>query len=211
MKDQSLIDYVTDLEKKKEDIIFCAKILTKKKICLFDTFCIAQLNRSLNLIDAFVTLAKMDNYITAFALVRLHLDTLLRIFAIKLTNRDVNQIVREILNGTKIEKLKDGTTKHLLKDFYLKNKLSEIADYSWVKETYEKSSDFVHFSDTLLKSSNLGDVSAMKLKHSVKVGSDFIKDLDKKVACVQMIKITEGILGFIFKWIDQSAKNHESH
>ncbi|WP_163518224.1 hypothetical protein [Gelidibacter japonicus] len=76
------------------------------------------------------------------------------------------------------------------------------------KETYEKSSGFVHFSDNILRASNLGDPSAMTLSHSIKVGSDFINDFDKKVACVQMIKITEGILGFINKWIEQREQGH---
>lgn len=205
MNEKNLSEYIDSVEKMKEKIIFCSKhlIYAQKNICLFDTFCLAQLNRSLNLIDAFVTLAKMDNYITSFALIRLHLDTLLRIFAVKLTNKDQNQIVEEILNGTRIDKLKDGTTNQLLKDSYLKDKLSEIVNYNWVKDTYEKSSGFIHFSDYILKSSNLGDISVMMLKHTVNIGSDFINDLDKKVACAQMIKITEGILGFINLWLEQ--------
>lgn len=208
MEEKNLSEFITDLDNIRNDINFYAEKLQNSglKMCLFDTFCVAQLNRSLNLIDAFITLAKMDNYITSLALVRLHLDTLLRLYAIKLTKRDVNQVVEEILNGKKIDKLKDGITDKPLRDSYLKDKVSEMENYTWVKETYEKSSGFVHFSDNILRASNLGDTSTMTLSNSVKVGSDFISDSDKKVACVQMIKITEGILGLINKWIKQKEQ-----
>lgn len=210
MEEKNLSEYLADLGKIKDDIDSHGKKLqnSKSKMCLFDTFCIAQLNRSLNLIDAFITLAKMDNYITSLALVRLHLDTLLRLYAVKLTQQDVNQVVKKILSGTAIKNLKDGATNQPLRDSYLKDKISEMENYTWVKETYEKSSGFVHFSDNILRASNLGDPSAMTLSHSIKVGSDFINDFDKKVACVQMIKITEGILGFINKWIEQREQGH---
>lgn len=208
--EKTLSEYLSDLDKIKEDISVHGKKLLNgdSKMCLFDTFCIAQLNRSLNLVDAFITLARMDNYITSFALVRLHLDTLLRLYAVKLTQQNVNHVVEEILNGKSINKFKDGTTNKPLSDTYLKDKISENENYIWVKETYEKTSGFIHFSDNILRASNLGDSSNMKLSHSIKVGSDFIIDLDKKIACVQMIKITEGILEFINKWIDERKQEH---
>jgi len=207
--DKKMVD-LSDLDKLKNKIDYQGKKLLniRTNICLFDTFCIAQLNRSLNLIDAFIVLSKMNNYITSLALVRIHLDTLLRLYAVKLTQQDVNQVVKKILNGKPIKKFKDGTTKKLLTDSYLKDKISEMDSFTWVKETYEKSSGFVHFSDYILKVSNLGDASTMTIHHSIKVGNDFVTDFDKKVACVQMIKITEGILCFINKWIEESEQGH---
>ncbi|MFN3771678.1 hypothetical protein [Cloacibacterium normanense] len=207
--DKKMVD-LSDLDKLKNKIDYQGKKLLniRRNICLFDTFCIAQLNRSLNLIDAFIVLSKMNNYITSLALVRIHLDTLLRLYAVKLTQQDVNQVVEKILNGKPIKKFKDGTTKKLLTDSYLKDKISEMDSFTWVKETYEKSSGFVHFSDYILKVSNLGDASTMTIYHSIKVGNDFVTDFDKKVACVQMIKITEGILCFINKWIEESEQGH---
>ncbi|KAB1154389.1 hypothetical protein [Flavobacterium luteum] len=208
MIEKELSEYLTNIEKIEGDIISYEEKIFKSESekCLFDTFCIAQLNRSLNLVDAFVTLAKIDNYIVAMALVRLHLDTLLRLYAIRLTRLDVNQVVEEILNGKSINKLKDGTNKKPLTDSYLKEKISEMENFIWVKETYEKSSGFVHFSDNILRASNLGDTSNMSLKHSIKLGSSLINGFDKKVACVQMIKITEGIFGLINNWIDLKEK-----
>lgn len=207
--DKKMVD-LSDLDKLKNKIDYQGKKLLniRRNICLFDTFCIAQLNRSLNLIDAFIVLSKMNNYITSLALVRIHLDTLLRLYAVKLTQQDVNQVVEKILNGKPIKKFKDGTTKKLLTDSYLKDKISEMDSFTWVKETYEKSSGFVHFSDYILKVSNLGDASTMTIYHSIKVGNDFVTDFDKKVACVQMIKITEGILCFINKWIEEREQGH---
>ena len=207
--DKKMVD-LSDLDKLKNKIDYQGKKLLniRTNICLFDTFCIAQLNRSLNLIDAFIVLSKMNNYITSLALVRIHLDTLLRLYAVKLTQQDVNQVVEKMLNGKPIKKFKDGTTKKLLTDSYLKDKISEMDSFTWVKETYEKSSGFVHFSDYILKVSNLGDASTMTIHHSIKVGNDFVTDFDKKVAFVQMIKITEGILCFINKWIEESEQGH---
>lgn len=204
MKDKIKIESITNLEKIKVEIISSGEKINSKenKICLFDTFCIAQLNRSLNLLDAFVILASMDNYIVAMAIVRLHLDTLLRLYAVRLTQRDINQVVEEILNGKSINNLDDGNG-NKFSDFYLKTEISKIENYAWIKQAYETSSGFIHFSDSILKASNLGDPSKSTLNHSIKVGSDFINDYDKEVACKLMIKITEEILGHINKWIEK--------
>ena len=108
--DKKMVD-LSDLDKLKNKIDYQGKKLLniRTNICLFDTFCIAQLNRSLNLIDAFIVLSKMNNYITSLALVRIHLDTLLRLYAVKLTQQDVNQVVEKMLNGKPIKKFKDGS------------------------------------------------------------------------------------------------------
>ncbi len=179
------------------------QVLHPQKKVLFDTYCIAQLNRSLNLIDGFITLSRADNFITSMALVRLHLDTLLRIYAIKLSGLDTNVAVEKILGGTRIEQLTHGPDGKPLRDSYLKNEISKLNEFKWVAEAYEVASGFVHFSDNILRASNVGDSSNQTLKHAIELGSSLIKTEDKQVACALMQKITEGIFGFIDKWIEQ--------
>lgn len=186
---------------KKEIEFYGSKLTSLKQIGLFDTFCIAQLNRSLSLVDAFILLSRAGNFITSMALVRLHLDTLLRIYAVRISGLDVNTAVEKILTGERIDRFRHDLKGPRLKDTYLKDELSKLADFVWVNETYKVTSGFVHFSDSILKSSNTADLSSQTLKHTITVGSDFITDDDKIIACTQMKKITQGILGFIDSWL----------
>ena len=103
-----LPELIAIIEGRKKSIIECGKRLhaAYNGLFVFDTYCIALLNQSINLLDGFCCLIKIDNFIAAFPLVRLHLDTLQRLYAVQLIEGDIEDIATQILNGKAVNKFK---------------------------------------------------------------------------------------------------------
>jgi hypothetical protein len=104
----------------------------------------AVLNRSLNLVEGFVTLAQQRNLICCGALLRLQLDNCLRFYAVYLV-KDPHDFAMQVFGGTPIKKFKDKSGK-LMTDTYLAQKLNE--KYPWVLNVYKRTSGYIHLSET---------------------------------------------------------------
>lgn len=193
------------LDAKEKEIIEVGKHLYKayKYAYHFDLYCIAQLNRSINLINGFSLLGRSDNFIAAFPLVRLHLDTLQRIFAFQLIDKNIDEIVKEILGGKKISDYKSKISGKKLSDSELSKSLSEVAGFDWVKFIYLAGNNFVHFSDKHILASTISDIKEGKYKSTISRGSIYITKEEKEGSCYQMERITDAILFFINEWIEQ--------
>jgi hypothetical protein len=111
-----------------------------------DLFISGALNRSVALSEGFRSLVKAKNLICAGAILRLQIDTAIRIFAGTLVD-DTNQFVSDVLKGHHIRNLKDRDGKKMT-DKYLVEKLS--GEYPWLPKVYEKTSSYIHLSDTHL-------------------------------------------------------------
>jgi hypothetical protein len=99
-----------------------------------DLFISGALNRSLALSDGFKVLVKSKNLICAGAILRLQIDTAIKIFAGTLVN-DTNNFVSDVLKGKHIRNLKDRDGNKMT-DRYLVEKLSD--DYPWLPSVYDK-------------------------------------------------------------------------
>jgi hypothetical protein len=104
----------------------------------------AVLNRLLNLVEGFVTLAQQRNLICCGALLRLQLDNCLRFYAVYLV-KDPHDFAMQVFGGTPIKKMKDKNGKFMT-DKYLAEKLNE--KYPWVLNVYKKTSGYIHLSET---------------------------------------------------------------
>ena len=111
-----------------------------------DLFISGALNRSVALSEGFKNLVKSKNLICAGAILRLQVDTAIRIFAGTLVD-DTNQFVSDVLKGKHIRNLKDLDGNRMT-DRYLVEKLSN--EYPWLPNVYEKTSSYIHLSDTHL-------------------------------------------------------------
>ena len=205
----NLIELIGVLEGRKKSIIECGRRLyaAYNGIFLFDTYCTALLNRSINLVDGFCSLAKADNYFSAFPMVRLHLDTLQRLYAIQLIEGDVDDITSEILEGKAINKFKARESEggSALTDKFLCDKVGALPGLEWVKDTYQAGNSFVHFSDKQLISSMKVEDEGRAFQAAVAVGSPFIEEDEKKGACVRMTWLTDAILELVDTWSAQKA------
>jgi hypothetical protein len=121
----------------------CAVALkNKEKITLADFFGMGVARRSMALSAGFRTLVEVKNGIAALPLVRMHLDTVLRLYAAFFV-KDHHQFCYDIFHGAQVDRMKADDGK-LMKDAYLRDRVSQ--SNPWVAEVYRKTSGHVHFS-----------------------------------------------------------------
>jgi len=101
------------------------------------------LKRTLALSDGFRRHIRERNFTCAGALLRLQLDTAIRLYASKL-HRNPFVYADAIFRGNPVNKLKDRRGNKMT-DSYLAAKMSR--EFPWVKSMYEELCDFIHFSN----------------------------------------------------------------
>lgn len=203
-KEARLKKYLENLTKREKAVLGVAKRIIQS-IYQFDLYCIALLNRSINLINGFVSLAEKDNYISAFALVRMHLDSLLRLYAFQLINENIDNVATEIENGRQISSYKCKFTNRRLTDSYLAEKLSEIDEFKWVHDVYDAGNSFIHLSDKHIITSVKKDYAKGVFSGFIGVGSSSIEIEEKIGSSIYMLKITDGIFAMLETWIVQKS------
>jgi|SRR5580704_8111964 hypothetical protein len=122
---------------------FASKIKVGADIRIADFILIASLKRTLALSSGFRSLIEARNFTSAAALLRLQLDTALRLYAAALYSHP-EAYARAVFEGKPVDKLKDRDGNRLT-DRYLAKKLSE--KHPWVEEIYRNLCDFIHFSN----------------------------------------------------------------
>jgi len=129
----------------EQQIIATSKQLfdQNKAMYLTDFYVMGALRRILALAKGFRRQIEDRNFLCAAPLVRMQLDTALRVYALSLVaNRD--ETAKQLLDGTPLSKLKDAKGQKL-RDAYLVDQLS--GSYEWVKPLYAETSGFVHLSE----------------------------------------------------------------
>ncbi|MFA6523692.1 MAG: hypothetical protein WCS85_04980 [Candidatus Peribacteraceae bacterium] len=102
-------------------------------------------DRSVSLIDGFIRLIEKWNFVAAAALVRLQLDSMLRLYYIAQHPTERHRILQEWLGGAqfdKIKMMKDG--KQQMKDWNLCEEIKPI--FPRVHDIYSELCDYVHLS-----------------------------------------------------------------
>lgn len=112
------------------------------RIYNIDLLVFGVVQRSLNLIDGFALLVEAGNMVSAVPLLRLQLDTAMRLYACWLVpNRQ--DVLRCLLEDRPLCKLRSGNGQALT-DAYLHAKLCE--QYPWASDVYRKTCSFIHMS-----------------------------------------------------------------
>ncbi len=151
-------------------------------------------NRSLSLLYGFETVLLSRNFITAAHLVRPHLDNFLRLYAAWLVEHP-HDFAARVMAGEQVNKLK-CREKKFLTDAYLKVKATR--EYPWIKNVYEETSGFIHFSrkqvfsGMKIKDKQQGIVSGNLSRYDVNVS---IGARLEALEC--MTEITSCIIGLI--------------
>lgn len=116
-----------------------------------DFLAIAVLNRSMSLTSGFVTLMRLDNYISSIPLLRLQLDNYLRFAAASLVT-DPHDFAMEILRGKRVDKLKtkDGD---VMRDSFLVEIFSK--ENKWISKVYENTCGYIHLSEKHMHLTNV--------------------------------------------------------
>jgi len=180
-----------------------ASMLTPPGFYTFDIFVNGLLNRSVNLLMGFILLMRQNNFIAAAPLVRLHLDSLLRLYAPQLIDYNVDDFALKVIGGTPVRKLKDKDNQKMT-DSRLVEKISEHEAFNWVQKVYDTGNAYVHYSDQLVFAAiKVKDKYERIVNFTVGQHDDFIPITEKHGAVHWMHEITDGLLFLTYSWVKQ--------
>lgn len=148
-------DAKTQIEIQQDNLI---KLHNQEKALLMDIFklkdmypmdflCIAVCTRCFSNIAAFQILFKEQNLLAFSAIVRLQLDTLLRLFAIRICKHKQELAKKIALESTELRKLPwelENGKKHNLTDTFLCEQLEKVEKIDWAIKVYKQTSGFIH-------------------------------------------------------------------
>lgn len=117
-----------------------------------ETLMAVALQRSRHLLEAYIPLMVQRNVTAASALIRIQLDSVMRVNACFLVANPL-QLWDVLKAGKPWSSVKD-TAGHQLRDKYLHQKLSER--FPWVSDVYERMSGYVHLSRPHLEAATVG-------------------------------------------------------
>lgn len=173
----------------------------------FDLLLIGALNRTANLNKAFTSLSRDKNFIAAAALIRINLDSLLRLYAGRVSEYDLNTFALKVIGGEHIRRMKANDCKEKLNDTYLVNQISKIEGMEWVKKIYGSGNAFVHFSDEIISASRtIINEDEMRIGISIGFHDAFISDEVKFDATMWMDKIIDSIIIQAQLWMYEKCK-----
>ena len=199
--DNELEKYLRELNAEADLLIQVGKnLLENYGMTEFTIFCLAILNRTINLNRGYVSLLNEENYIAAAPLIRMNLDSLLRLFASSQSEYDYERFAHEVRNGKKIADIYDSKKKKKLRDAELVKRLKKINGFSWVKEIYEIGSGFVHFSHQHVYSAM--QIEGQKINGGIRKNDEFIPVKEKISGAYYMKQCSTGIRVFIGDWIN---------
>ena len=159
----------------------------------------AVMSRSYSLIDGFIFAFDAWNLIVAAPLLRMQLDSLIRLAYIATAPR-ADEVAEYVIGGGEFRKLKD-VEKRRLTDA----RLIEHADeaHPWVKGVYDATSGWVHFSPAHVVANwqveGDGERGA-SLSGAIPIQPDRIPVSMLKEVLGAMIKATEEIFGYVEAW-----------
>lgn len=204
-KEQLLIE----IDNKSKAIINMGKQLIDitPNIETFDFFLIAALNRTVNISKAYTTLIRDNNFIAAAPLVRINIDTLLRLYASIISEFDRNTFASKVMGGEQIKKMKLNGTKIALNDTTLYQELSKIKDMEWVTNIYKAGNSFVHLEKSHIFSIlNIADEKERIANLSIGFHDAFINETTKFGSAVWMNKIIDSIIEQAQLWMFEKAE-----
>lgn len=203
--ENELKKYLDELDAEGDQLIQVGKILLENiGMTEFTIFCMAILNRTINLNRGYISLLNEENYIAAAPLIRINLDTLLRLFASSQSEFDYERFAKEVRNGKKIADIYDSNKKKKLRDSELVKRLKTIEGFSWVKDVYGIGSGFVHFSHQHVYSAM--KIEGQKINGGIRKSDEFIPVKEKVAGAYYMTQCSRGIRVFIGDWFDLVEK-----
>lgn len=200
---------LTSIDNKSKAIINLGNQLSlvSPKLHPFDMFLIGVLNRTVNLNKAFTTLIRQKNFIAAAPLIRISLDSFMKLYAARISEYDLDTFTFKVMAGEHIRNMKLKKSKQKLTDKYLVDELSKIEGMNWVKSIYDAGSSYIHFADSGIFSSqtpvNKGNGT---ISLSIGFHDDFIKEENKIVSIFWMDKIVDEIVWQAQIWIKEKSE-----
>lgn len=204
---ENLEDLLNVLNDEGDELINSGKnLLETISTTEFSIFCTSILNRTINLNRGFISLTRDSNYITAAPLVRLNLDSLLRLFASTQSEFHYDKFAKKVREGKKISDMYDFNKKRKLRDSELVKRLKNIKGFKWTNEIYKIGSGYVHLSNQHLYSSFRIE-NNQTLVGGIRKNDEFVPENEKIAGTHYMILSSRGIRIFIDDWINNFRKS----
>jgi hypothetical protein len=159
-----------------------------------DLLATAAMNRSLNLTVAFCDLVEARNFLAAAPLIRLQLDSCLRLSAAWLVEKP-HEFADKVFHGTRAEKLKDRHGKQL-RDHYLVDKLAE--EYPWVRDVYNETSGYIHLSSKHIFNAHRQGEEEDTFEGKIAVGDNYVRDELYLEAIAAFKAITDVLFEYVY-------------
>ena len=148
---------------------------------------------------------EQHNFTCAAPLVRLMLDSLVRLYAASLVD-DKDTFFLSIIQGHAINRIKDKDG-NLMHDKYLVDKLVELTKMPELRVLYEKTSGFVHFSEKHL----FAAVRAIDGEHQFAIGGP--DDFFPVTAYEEVTTAVNDLYGILFRflafWINEKDPDNK--
>ena len=142
---ESLAEKLANIEHIDDKIrnYFLEAVKADPTIYVVDFVIFGALKRTLSLSDGFRRHIRDRNFTCAGALLRLQLDTAMRLYGGSL-HGSPSVYAEAIFHGERIDRLKDRKGRRMT-DSYLAEQMNE--HYPWVRKMYAELCDFIHFSN----------------------------------------------------------------
>lgn len=202
---KNLEEIYSRIKEQKKTFILLAKENVKSNngnFCVTDLFLNALINRSMSNIEAFILLMKNNNYLAACCILRIEIDSLIRLGAIARSSQG-DKLCEQLLTGKSIRNMKDDQGEKMY-DGYLVKRLAEDLEINWIEEVYKRTSGFIHLSQTHL----LAPFSSFTNDPIRKEGafSFYIGDKPQSLTITEKIEASEcfmAVLGYISIYLKQ--------
>jgi hypothetical protein len=202
-------ELLIEIDNKSKAIINMGQQLTAitPKMEIFDFFLFGALNRTVNISKAYTSLIRDNNFIAAAPLVRINIDTLLRLYASTISDYDRNTFASKVMNGELIKKMKLSGSKLDLTDLFLYTEISKVENMEWVTDIYKAGSSFVHFEKSHISSSvKIADDKERTINMCIGFHDEFISESEKFGSAVWMNKIVDAIIEQAQIWMYEKAQ-----
>ncbi|WP_298324249.1 hypothetical protein [uncultured Dokdonia sp.] len=203
---------LTEIDNKSKALINMGKQLAaiSSKVEAFDIFLIVALNRTVNISKGYTTLMRENNFISAAPLIRINIDTLLRIYASIISEYDRNTYASKVMEGEQINKMKFNGTNQKLSDAFLYSELSKVQNMEWVSSIYKAGNSFIHLEKAHFYSSyQINKNENQNLNFSIGFHDNNIPDKEKLGSSIWMNKTVDSIIEQSQIWIYEKCRKYD--
>ena len=178
-------------------------------IYMIDLFIVGVVKRSIDLVDGFILTIDNWNLICTAPIVRMHLDTLLRLnYISKIPPKEADKLIHQIMDGELLKKYKDSEGKKL-NDACLRKYARDV--FPWIDNVYKNTSKFIHFSERHMFAPVYSTNNKNKIVNfAIHKGSYNVKEEQITEYYDVFIIITDNIIKFIDSWSERKINLSDS-
>jgi hypothetical protein len=150
---------VADIKRAESEILDLYLRFSRGPICYQHLYLFGIARRALAQSSAFRSMVDQRNSLVASSIIRMQLDTVLRLYALFWV-ADPEEFAKKVFKGEEINKLKASDGERMT-DAYLRNRVAKTND--WIPDVYRETSGYIHFSNRHMKAALLSTDEGLQL------------------------------------------------